>query len=428
MIGRTRRRRGCYESNGGGLVSGSAEPMILPPPTIAEEGNHQQVVGRRRGRRSSIAIPSPPYTATTTNTLNNDDNGRGRSVVASRRRTLAARHGVRGGVEFQIPPTPSTTTQQTTIQQTMRSPPTPPLDEPCLNYIRTFNTYENIGRATRSRRRSAQGMNGSISSYNSQDNCGISSRRSRARRADQSSVSKDATMDTCSSESEEEPNNNDIVEEVDTDDDDECIEMPALTKKKVAKKKAAAYNHENSNPTTKSGVSIRRLGLIKAGFDDRRQQKVCERTNNERFSANYGVSAKTLEIIFRDMKKKGSSLTEHDFLMAVDTLKLYSTEHTMAGRWNCCEQTYREKWKKTVAAIAALREDKIKFDPSDFPEDQIFLLTVDGVNFSIREPRVKNPGSHWYDHKSHSAGLTYLVAIDVRSSRICWIDGPRPGK
>lgn len=133
MIGRTRRRRGCYESNGGGLVSGSAEPMILPPPTIAEEGNHQQVVGRRRGRRSSIAIPSPPYTATTTNTLNNDDNGRGRSVVASRRRTLAARHGVRGGVEFQIPPTPSTTTQQTTIQQTMRSPPTHPLNGPSNN-------------------------------------------------------------------------------------------------------------------------------------------------------------------------------------------------------------------------------------------------------------------------------------------------------
>ena len=81
-----------------------------------------------------------------------------------------------------------------------------------------------------------------------------------------------------------------------------------------------------------------------------------------------------------------------------------------------------------MSAVAALRDEKITFDLSDFPEDQIFLLTVDGVNFSIREPRVKNPGSHWYDHKTHSAGVTYLVAVDVRRSRICFIDGPRPGK
>ena len=237
-------------------------------------------------------------------------------------------------------------------------------------------------------------------------------------------------------------NEEEIIEcDDDDDDDDDGIDMPSLlprdavptpttTKKKTAKKKAAAYNHHNhnSNPITRSGASLRRLGLQKAGFDDRRQQTVCERTNNERFSANYGVSAKTLEAVFLDMRKRDPSLTEHNFLLAVDTLKLYSTEHTMAGRHHCCEQTYREKWKRVVAAIAALREDKIKFDPSDFPEDQVFLLTVDGVNFRIREPRVKNPGSHWYDHKSHSAGLTYLVAIDVRRSRICWIDGPRPGK
>ena len=128
------------------------------------------------------------------------------------------------------------------------------------------------------------------------------------------------------------------------------------------------------------------------------------------------------------MKKKDANLTEQDFLMGVNTLKLYLTEHNMAGRWQCCEEVYRKKWKKVVAAIAALRGQKIKFDPSDFPEDQIFLLTVDGVHFTINEPRVNNPGSHWYDHKSHSAGLSYLVAVDVRTSRICWIDGPRPGE
>ena len=114
--------------------------------------------------------------------------------------------------------------------------------------------------------------------------------------------------------------------------------------------------------------------------------------------------------------------------MGVDTLKLYLTEKNMAGRWNCHEQTCRKRWKAVLRAIASLRDEKIKFDPSDFPEDQIFLLTVDGVNFDIYEPRVKNPGSQWHNHKSHSAGLMHPIAIDVRRSRICWIDGPRPGE
>jgi hypothetical protein len=48
--------------------------------------------------------------------------------------------------------------------------------------------------------------------------------------------------------------------------------------------------------------------------------------------------------------------------------------------------------------------------------------------FTICEPRAKNPGSHWYDHKSHSASISYEVAVDVCHSQILWINGPRPGK
>ena len=258
------------------------------------------------------------------------------------------------------------------------------------------------------------------------------------------------------------PIDDDDSDEVDSDgeDEDEVIEMPPLVTKGYVSDNnesenedhlPAAARHKSStkstpttnlptdakrklsstksnHPTSRSGLSLRSIGLKVLGFDDKRQQKVCDRTNNERFSASFGVSANTLDKVFIDMKKKDANLTEQDFLMGVNTLKLYLTEHNMAGRWQCCEEVYRKKWKKVVAAIAALRGQKIKFDPSDFPEDQIFLLTVDGVHFTINEPRVNNPGSHWYDHKSHSAGLSYLVAVDVRTSRICWIDGPRPGE
>ena len=112
----------------------------------------------------------------------------------------------------------------------------------------------------------------------------------------------------------------------------------------------------------------------------------------------------------------------------MNALKLYLTESAMAGHWKTHEQTYRKNWKENVAAIAALKEAKISFSASDFPEEQIYLLSVDGVNFTINEPRVKNPGSKWYDHKSHSAGISYEVAVDIRKSRILWINGPRPGK
>ena len=191
---------------------------------------------------------------------------------------------------------------------------------------------------------------------------------------------------------------------------------------------------------------LRSIGLEIVGFDKGRQS-VCDRTNNERFSASFGVSAKTLLAIFIDLKRKNPNMKEVDFLLAMNALKLYLTEKVMAGRWKCHEETYRHKWKTGVAAIAALRDYKIKFDPSDFPDDQIFLLSIDGVNCTMNEPRVYReqvanrelavvppptlklgPGSHWYDHKSHSAGVSYEVGVDVRRSRICWINGPKPGK
>ena len=175
-------------------------------------------------------------------------------------------------------------------------------------------------------------------------------------------------------------------------------------------------------------LELRSLGLSFAGFEKCRQN-VRDRTNEERFSASYGVSARTLHAVLADLAlETPTRIKTKDFLMAVNELKLYLTEHVQAGRWGIDENTFRHRWKVIVKAIAALKEKKIKFDPDDFPRGQVFLMSVDGVNFTIHEPRAKNPGSHWYDHKSHSAGISYEVAIDVRRSRILWINGPRPGK
>ena len=79
--------------------------------------------------------------------------------------------------------------------------------------------------------------------------------------------------------------------------------------------------------------------------------------------------------------------------------------------------------------IAALTGKKITSSLANaFPDDQVFILTVDGVNFTIHEPRMKDAGPKWYDHKFNSAGITHELAIDISQSRIMWINGPRPGE
>ena len=91
----------------------------------------------------------------------------------------------------------------------------------------------------------------------------------------------------------------------------------------------------------------------------------------------------------------------------------------MSGRWKDHEDTIAPKWKRIAEQIASLADEKIVFDETLFADDEIFLLTVDGVNFTCNEPRAKNPGPKNYDHKSNSAGVSYEVAVAIRVSRFC---------
>ena len=63
--------------------------------------------------------------------------------------------------------------------------------------------------------------------------------------------------------------------------------------------------------------------------------------------------------------------------------------------------------------MESLKVDKIKWE--DFDDDNIFIITVDGVHCRIYEPQI-DPGSKWYSHKFHAAGVAYEVAIAIRSN------------
>jgi hypothetical protein len=58
-------------------------------------------------------------------------------------------------------------------------------------------------------------------------------------------------------------------------------------------------------------------------------------------------------------------------------------------------------------------------------DDEIFIITVDGIDCRIREPR-KIPSTHWYSHKFGGPGLTYELGIAIHQQKLVWIRGPEP--
>lgn len=164
--------------------------------------------------------------------------------------------------------------------------------------------------------------------------------------------------------------------------------------------------------------SLMASALAKVGFAGKRQD-VRLALNLQRFRAFFGVGPKALAALFNDLIDRN----ETDFLITMNWLKLYDTEHVLSGRWGLHEETIRQTVKKYVAKMAALQQSKIMF--GGFDDDEIYIISLDGVHCQIREPRT-DPGSQWYDHKTNSAGVAYELAVAIRSDRLVHIRGPFP--
>lgn len=168
-------------------------------------------------------------------------------------------------------------------------------------------------------------------------------------------------------------------------------------------------------------------GLLLVGFDKSRQ-KVTIELNLERFKAHFGVGHSTVRGLFQDLKEANPTVDNKVFnyahaFMTLNWMKLYDTEHVLAGRWGLHEETIRNKVKAYTKSIQDLKGRKIKF--CAWKEGEVFILSVDGVHFQIYEVRT-DPGSKWFDPKSQSAGLAYEIALAIRENQIAWINGPFP--
>ena len=74
--------------------------------------------------------------------------------------------------------------------------------------------------------------------------------------------------------------------------------------------------------------------------------------------------------------------------------------------------------------MSCLFEDQFEDRRIDSDEDTEFIMSVDGTDFFIQEPRKFS--SDWFSHKNISACVRYEVALDIPTGRIVWINGPFP--
>lgn len=145
----------------------------------------------------------------------------------------------------------------------------------------------------------------------------------------------------------------------------------------------------------------------------------------ERFRSHFGVGPKAIVKLLNDLEIKHHKRNEYveHVMMALCWLKLYETEHVLAGRWQRGEEFCRETIKKYVSDIQQLKKTKICF-PDCHPL-RIYLGSIDTVHFEVNEFRT-DPNSKWYSHKHNGAGLSYEIFVDLCDNKVIWTAGPKP--
>jgi hypothetical protein len=117
-----------------------------------------------------------------------------------------------------------------------------------------------------------------------------------------------------------------------------------------------------------SKEEVEHIGLELAGFDVHRQARTCAATNRERFQGSYGVSPKTLSVIFLDLQTTEIAKARIDrpnirnFLMTLNWFKAYKTESQLAGHFGIDEKTARKHIWEYARRIQQLKGQKVSFD------------------------------------------------------------------
>jgi len=161
------------------------------------------------------------------------------------------------------------------------------------------------------------------------------------------------------------------------------------------------------------------------------------------FQKHFGASPLDLADQWYDLQHTSitdAQLTEREkslrgmrhFLVAHFFLWSYpkNAEQT-ATLFNICVEYARGKilWR-WVARIAALKAKKIRWIPRlDNPEKETFILSLDGTDFRIWEPKhpTRPIDKGMMSHKFKHAAVKYEIAVSVQKSKVCFFSGPYRG-
>ena len=149
------------------------------------------------------------------------------------------------------------------------------------------------------------------------------------------------------------------------------------------------------------------LGLELVGFAHVRQQHSNLDRNFERFKSFYGAPPTTIAPFFTDLRNDNPAILYKDYFMTLNWLYLYESHPVLTGWWGYCEEYIGPKVISYAKLIAKIRAKNIRFE---FKRDAVLKITVDCVNFTVQEFRL-DPGSKWFDYKSHSCGLVSSFQI-----------------
>lgn len=182
------------------------------------------------------------------------------------------------------------------------------------------------------------------------------------------------------------------------------------------------------------------FGLGAIGWDAPNQARKSRSARIEMFNKMYGSHPTVYANMWEDLIEAGT-LGEHDrsitglreLFRALFFLRHYGTVEVIAGFFNVSFKLAKGDvlWH-WVYNIQSLKERKIKWiDRWSDPNSEIYTVTVDGVHFTINEPKhptmSKNP--KYYSHKNRCAGLNYEIGIAVHEQKVVWLPpGGRAGR
>ena len=188
-----------------------------------------------------------------------------------------------------------------------------------------------------------------------------------------------------------------------------------------------------------SDVRERGLELLKRTYSHR----ATTRTREESIMSLYGSSSRVLAEQWYDLTTtsvEGAKLDPEDiseagflkFMKAHNWVWDYpKNAETFAQRWDQSKRiSYGEHVWDFIMKIAQLKHSKIVWeDRLDDVDLEIFIISVDGVDFRIREvsnARLnKVPGN--CSHKHRHGALRYEIAVSVKTGRCVSINGPFRG-